>query len=100
MNSLQYLENSIGLTWGDEVPAPYEKEQIAYLKQVAARIRTLRVAKGYSQEAMALQIKMDRSFYGRVERGEKNLSLLKMKLIADALGLTPAQLLDIQGELK
>lgn len=76
----------------------YEPEQQQYLQRVANRIRTMRVEKGYAQEAMALLVKMDRSYYGRVERGEKNLSLLKIKQIADALGTSPSKLLDFPEE--
>jgi len=76
----------------------YEPDQQEYLRRVANRIRTLRVENGYAQEAMALLVKMDRSYYGRVERGEKNISLLKLKQIADALGTSPAKLLDFPGE--
>ena len=76
----------------------YEPDQHEYLQRVATRIRALRVEKGYAQEAMALLVKMDRSYYGRVERGEKNISLLKIKQIADALGTSPAKLLDFNEE--
>lgn len=76
----------------------YDCEQKRYLKAVADRIRALRVQQGYSQESMALMVKMDRSYYGRVERGEKNLSLLKIKQIADVLGTSPANLLNFSEE--
>ena len=76
----------------------YDCEQKSYLKAVADRIRALRVQQGYSQESMALMVKMDRSYYGRVERGEKNLSLLKIKQIADVLGTSPANLLNFSEE--
>ena len=77
---------------------PYELDQQEYLIRVANRIRVLRAEKGYAQEAMALMVKMDRSYNGRVERGEKNISLLKLKRIADALGTSPAKLLDFSED--
>ncbi len=57
------------------------------------RVRQLRNAKGVSQEAFAHTIKMDRSYFGSIERGERNVSLENICLIADGLGVPPAQLL-------
>ncbi len=57
------------------------------------RVRQLRNAKGVSQEAFAHTIKIDRSYFGSIERGERNVSLENICLIADGLGVAPAQLL-------
>jgi len=57
------------------------------------RVRQLRKAKGVSQEAFAHEIKIDRSYFGSIERGERNVSLENICLIADGLGVPPAQLL-------
>jgi transcriptional regulator with XRE-family HTH domain len=57
------------------------------------RVRHLRKAKGVSQEAFAHEIKIDRSYFGSIERGERNVSLDNICLIADGLGVAPAELL-------
>ena len=57
------------------------------------RVRQLRKAKGVSQEAFAHGIKIDRSYFGSIERGERNVSLENICLIAEGLGVPPAQLL-------
>lgn len=57
------------------------------------RVRQLRKEKGVSQEAFAASIRLDRSYFGSVERGERNVSLENICLIADGLGVTPAELL-------
>ncbi len=49
------------------------------------RVRELRKAKGYSQEGFAAVSGLDRSYYGRVERGEQNVSLENIAAIARAL---------------
>jgi transcriptional regulator with XRE-family HTH domain len=49
------------------------------------RIRELRKAKGYSQERFAMASGLDRSYYGSVERGERNVSLDNISAIAQAL---------------
>jgi transcriptional regulator with XRE-family HTH domain len=57
------------------------------------RVRQLRKAKGVSQEAFAHQIQIDRSYFGSIERGERNVSLENICLIAAGLGVAPAELL-------
>jgi transcriptional regulator with XRE-family HTH domain len=57
------------------------------------RLRQLRKQVGISQEALAHQAGLDRSYVGGVERGEYNISLLNICLLADALNLPPYELL-------
>ena len=57
------------------------------------RVRQLRKARGVSQEAFAHEIKIDRSYYGSIERGKRNVSLEHICLIANGLGVQPAELL-------
>ena len=49
------------------------------------RVRELRKSKGLSQEAMAALAGLDRSYMGYIERGEKNITLLKIYQISEAL---------------
>ena len=63
------------------------------LRQFGENLRRLRKAKGLSQEELAFEAQLDRSFVGQVERGERNLSLLNILRLAQALGLPPEQLL-------
>jgi len=51
------------------------------------RVRELRMAKGLSQEALALACDLDRSYISGVERGERNVSLGNIRKIAAALGV-------------
>jgi len=57
------------------------------------RVRQLRTALGTSQEAFAHLIGIDRSYFGSIERGERNVSLDNIQLIANGLGVAPADLL-------
>ncbi len=53
-------------------------------------IRAIRKDQGISQEALALKCGLDRSYYGAVERGERNVSLTNITRIAEALQTPPA----------
>jgi transcriptional regulator with XRE-family HTH domain len=57
-------------------------------------IRAIRNEQGISQEAFALKCGLDRSYYGAVERGERNVSLTNIVRIAEALETRPGALFD------
>jgi transcriptional regulator with XRE-family HTH domain len=57
------------------------------------RVRELRRQRGWSQEAFAHEIGLDRSYMGGVERGERNVSLENICVIAKGLGVSPSELL-------
>ena len=52
---------------------------------IGTRIRDVRKRRGYSQEAFAAHVGISRAFYGRIERGEQNVSALNIIKIAKAL---------------
>jgi transcriptional regulator with XRE-family HTH domain len=66
------------------------EEQIQ--KRFGERIRELRKKKQLSQEALALVCDLDRTYIGGVERGERNISLINIYRIAEALGVDPKEL--------
>lgn len=57
------------------------------------RVRELRKKLRVSQEAFAATINLDRSYFGSVERGERNVSLENISLIATGLGVPEFELL-------
>lgn len=63
------------------------------LVDLGAAIRRARTSGGLSQEALAAEAEIDRSYMGGIERGEHNLTVMNLKRIADALKLKPSQLL-------
>jgi transcriptional regulator with XRE-family HTH domain len=63
-------------------------------KQFGARLRQLRKANELSQETLALVCNLDRTYIGGVERGERNISLVNIYKIADALGVPAWTLFD------
>lgn len=63
-------------------------------KRFGMRVREIRKRKGLSQEALAITCKLDRTYIGGVERGERNVSLINIYRIAEGLGVKPGELLD------
>ena len=60
-------------------------------------IRRVRTGAGLSQEALAVDADLDRSYMGGIERGEHNMTVMNIVKIADALKLKPSTLLDSAG---
>lgn len=65
----------------------------ANLTKVGAVIRRLREKQGYSQERFAQHADIERARYGRIERGEVNLTLESLFYLAAHLGVAPLELL-------
>lgn len=65
----------------------------ALAKVLGERIREKRVSVGLSQDALAFACGMDRSYMGRVERGEVNITIEKLYRIAIQLRCQPHTLL-------
>ena len=59
-----------------------------------ARVREIRRRQGIAQERLALLSGLDRSYMGRVERGERNVTLVNICKIANGLNVSAATLLD------
>ena len=63
------------------------------LTSLGKAIRGLRIEKGLSQEALADDVGIDRSYMGGIERGEHNVAVVNLVKIARALNMTTAELL-------
>lgn len=64
---------------------------------LGAVIRQVRTEMGLSQESLAVDAELDRSYMGGIERGEHNLTLINLHRIASALGTKPSKLLQAAG---
>jgi ribosome-binding protein aMBF1 (putative translation factor) len=57
------------------------------LERFGDRLRAIREARGWSQERMAAECGLHRTYGGGVERGERNVSLVNIARLAAALGV-------------
>jgi len=62
-----------------------------YLKALGERVRALRKSRGFSQEQLADACQLDRTYIGGIERGERNVTVLKIRLIAKSLAVSVAE---------
>jgi len=74
----------------------YSKDEKAYLKRIGNQIRELRTEAGLSQEKLAFECGLDRTYIGSVERGERNISVINLRKIAKALKTKAPVLLNIE----
>ncbi len=51
-------------------------------------LRSARERRGWSQEELAFNCGLHRTYVGAVERGEYNVTILSLRTITDALGIT------------
>ena len=68
-------------------------ENFEELVAIGAAIRTRRRNQGISQEQLAYMAGIDRSHMGKIERGERNVSLLNLIRICTALEARASELL-------
>lgn len=50
-------------------------------EKVAARIKEIRIEKGFTQESLAWKSEVDRTFMNHVENGKRNISLKSLEKI-------------------
>ena len=61
-------------------------------KQVGISVRRLRREKGWSQEDLAFESGLHRTYVSGIERGVRNPTLLILGKLAKTLGVAPAKL--------
>ena len=56
-------------------------------KQVGGNVRALRLKRKWSQDVFADRSGLNRAHVGEIERGESNVTIQTLKIIADTLGV-------------
>lgn len=62
-------------------------------EKLGSVIKQIRKDKGVSQEQLALTADIDRTYISDIEKGERNVSILTLKKIADALQVSMSQII-------
>ena len=57
-------------------------------KQVGNRIKEIRLSKKLSQEEAAFNSGLNRTYFGSVERGERNISIINLNKICQSLDIS------------
>jgi len=64
-----------------------------YLLKIGDNIRAIRKQKGYSQEEFADIAGFSRSYYTEIETGKRNVSILNLIKIIEALNVDPNEII-------
>jgi transcriptional regulator with XRE-family HTH domain len=64
-----------------------------FLRELGRRLRGRREDRGWTQAELADRCGLHRTFIGSVERGERNVSILNLRLLADTLRVPLAEVL-------
>ena len=79
--------------YGGMKSVPSTENFDVYLKAIGSTIRKLRKELELSQEELAHRSSIDRSHMGKIERGERNVSIVNVIRISRALQCSPSELL-------
>ena len=93
-SSSRYLDED-ALAWIGSRSSVEGCDRYQYLhRQINHRVPTRRKGLAISQEELADRSGLHRTYIGPIERGERNVSLATLELLAKGLGCDPAELLD------
>jgi transcriptional regulator with XRE-family HTH domain len=70
------------------------------LVKIGKKIREMRKLKHFSQEQLAVEAELGRSYLGRIERGEQNISIQNLIQIALTLRIEVGELIPSLRQLK
>lgn len=72
-----------------------DEEQL--IKEFGQRVKSARLSLGLSQEELAFECDLDRTYISSIERGKRNLSLINIHKLARALHVNASTLLEDKG---
>jgi ribosome-binding protein aMBF1 (putative translation factor) len=74
-------------TWLNDALSPEERATAQSLAEIAASIQRQRLAKGYTQAALAEKLGVSQAMVSRWENGEENFTITTLSKISGALGM-------------
>jgi len=76
----------------------YSEKDRKFLKKLGENIRKCRMQKDISQEELAYQADLDRTYISGIERGDRNISVLTFKKISNVIGIEILDILKPNGK--
>ena len=61
------------------------------------RVRELRHERGWTQEELSFQSGLSRTYIGDIERGKRNIAIVNICRLADALGVETHELMRLES---
>jgi len=74
------------------------RDEAGIIQVVAQNVRSARIAIGLSQEELAHEADVDRTYVSQVERRKRNITIVVLARLARALRTTPDQLLIVSQQ--
>lgn len=71
---------------------PTDRTRASVTVELGRRVRALRQQRGLSQERLGELAHVHRTYVGSLERGERNVALINIVRLAEALEVDPAEL--------
>lgn len=81
------------MTAPKQIRMAWPKAQVRLYRVIGLRVRSIRTAKGITQEALAKQVKLTRTSLTNIEKGRQKVLLHTAVEIAHALGVGAGELL-------
>jgi XRE family aerobic/anaerobic benzoate catabolism transcriptional regulator len=73
-------------------------EEAAYLRQLGERIRDLRVRRGMTRKILARDSSVSERYLAQLEGGEGNISIIRLRQVAEAMGIPLEELIRVGPE--
>ncbi len=67
------------------------------LKSFGKHVKAIRVSQKITQEELALKADLDRTYISGIERGLRNVSLINILKLANALNISLTKMVDFDG---
>ena len=80
------------------VPAIPPAEEAVFLEKVGYRVRELRQERGLTRRSLAAQADVSERYLGQLETGEGNISIMLLRRLAVALGVSIGELLETEPD--